>query len=101
VEVDLWQPEFRRITVKAGRDDRLQVRTSNYPGWTAFIDGQAAEIKTGEAGMIVIDLPSGEHNVTLDFRSTPVRRIGGWITLLSSVIVFSLVARAKWKKRII
>jgi 6-pyruvoyl-tetrahydropterin synthase related domain len=97
VKVELWQPEFRRIRVETDRADQLQFRTSNYPGWTASVDGRVTEIKTGDAGMIVIDLPAGEHSVTLDFRSTPVRRMSVLITLISSVILFLLVVIARWR----
>jgi hypothetical protein len=99
VEVELWQPELRRVRVDIDRADRLQFRTSNYPGWTAFVDGKVTEIKTGDAGMIVIDLPAGEHSITLDYRLTPIRRASVWITLISSVLLFSLVVIHKWKSR--
>jgi hypothetical protein len=100
VEVELWQPEFRRVRVETGSADQLQFRTSNYPGWTALVDGKVTEIKTGDAGMIVIDLPAGEHSITLDYRLTAARRVSVWITLISSVLLFSLVVIAKWKSRV-
>ncbi len=99
VEVELWQPEFRRLKVEINRAAQLQFRTSNYLGWTAFVDGKVTEIKTGDAGMIVIDLPAGEHNITLDYRFTPIRLVSVWITLISSGWLFSLVVIAKWKSR--
>jgi hypothetical protein len=99
VNIELWQPEFRRVIVEIDRADQLQFRTSNYPGWTAIVDGRVTEIKTGDAGMIVIDLPAGEHSITLDYRLTPIRRVSVWITLISSVLLFSLIAIAKWKSR--
>jgi uncharacterized membrane protein YfhO len=97
VNVELWQPEFRRIMVETDRADQLRIRTSNYPGWTAFVDGKVTEVNTGDAGMIVIDLPAGEHSVILDYRLTPIRRVSVWITLISSVLLFSLVVIAKWR----
>jgi 6-pyruvoyl-tetrahydropterin synthase related domain len=97
VNVELWQPEFRRIRVETDRADQLRLRTSNYPGWTAFVDGKVTEIKTGDAGMIVIDLPAGEHSITLDFRSTPVRWVSVWLTLISSVLLFLLIVIVKWR----
>jgi Dolichyl-phosphate-mannose-protein mannosyltransferase len=99
VKVELWQPELRRVRVETDRADRLQFRTSNYPGWTALVDGKVTEIKTGDAGMIVIDLPAGEHSITLDYRLTTIRRVSVWITLISSLLLFSLVVIAKWKSR--
>jgi uncharacterized membrane protein YfhO len=99
VEVERWQPEFRRMKVELNGTDRLQIRTSYYPGWAAFVDGKVTEIMTGEAGIIEIDLPAGEHSITLDYRLTPIRRVSVWITLMSFVLLFSLVVIAKWKSR--
>jgi uncharacterized membrane protein YfhO len=97
VKIDVWKPEYRRVSVELEKPDQLQFRTSNYPGWTAFVDRKVTEIRTGEAGMIAIDLPAGAYGVTLDFRPTPVRRISVWITLISSILLFSLVVITKWK----
>jgi uncharacterized membrane protein len=90
VNVELWQPEYRRVRVDLERPDRLEIRTSNYAGWTAFVDREVTEIRTGEAEMIVIDLPPGAHEVTLDFRATTVRQVSVWITLISSISLLSL-----------
>jgi uncharacterized membrane protein len=97
VTVELWQPEFRQVKVELNGADRLQFRTSNYAGWNAFVDGKVTEIKTGDAGMIAIDLPAGEHSITLDFRPTRVRQLSVWITLISSALLFLLLVIAKWR----
>jgi len=90
VKIEVCQPEYRRVRVELEKPDRLLFRTSNYPGWTALVDGKVTEIKTGEAGMIVVDLPAGAHEITLDFRATRVRRISVWITLISSVLLLTI-----------
>jgi 6-pyruvoyl-tetrahydropterin synthase-like protein len=90
VNIELWQPEYRRVRVDLERPDRLEFRTSNYAGWTAVVDGKVAEIRTGENGMIVVDLPAGVHDVTLDFRATTVRQVSVWITLISSISLLAL-----------
>lgn len=76
------------------KPDQLQFRTSNFAGWTATIDGGLAEIKEGAVKNIVIDLPAGAHTVALELRSTPVRRAGNVITILSLALLFSIIGVA-------
>jgi hypothetical protein len=91
VTVERWDPEHRRIHVAAKAEDRLLVRTFNFPGWTATVDGHRVEIITvDEVGQIGIDLQSGEHEVGLDFLDTPVRRTGKQLTLWSFGLLVAL-----------
>ena len=94
VTVEYWAPELRRLRVEAPKPDQLQFRTSNFAGWTAIIDGGLTEIKEGAVKNIVIDAPEGEHTVTLELRSTPVRRAGNVITILSLALLFSITIAA-------
>jgi hypothetical protein len=94
VTVEYWAPELRRLRVEAPKPDQLQFRTSNFAGWTAIVDGGLNEIKEGAVKNIVIDAPEGEHAVTLELRSTPIRRAGNIITILSLAILFSITIAA-------
>jgi hypothetical protein len=103
IQIEIWEPEYRELLVELDRPDRLEIRTSNFDGWTAFIDGRLAAIKKGAVGNIVIDLPAGKHRVTLDFRPTPIRRAAKWITALSFGLLMSILlidrgGRKKWIK---
>ncbi|HSO75779.1 MAG TPA: hypothetical protein VLU47_13165 [Blastocatellia bacterium] len=91
VAIDRWDPEHRRIRVEPQAEDRLVVRTFNFPGWTATVDGKRVEIDTvDEVGQIGIDLQPGAHEVALDFRDTPVRIAARNITLVSLGLLFAL-----------
>jgi hypothetical protein len=94
VTVEYWAPELRRLRVGMEKPDQLQFRTSNFAGWTATVDGGLAEIGEGAVKNIVIDLPEGEHAVTLELRSTTVRRAGNVITILSLALLFSIIITA-------
>jgi hypothetical protein len=98
VTIKRWAPERRELTVELEEPDQLRLRMTNFPGWTALVDGQEIKIKEGAVKNIVVDLPAGEHQVTLDFRSTPIRRASNFITVLSfasliSIICWSAAAR--------
>jgi dolichyl-phosphate-mannose-protein mannosyltransferase len=91
VVVKRWAPEHRRMYVDSQAEDRLLIRTFNFPGWTATIDGQRVEIITGEMGEICIDLQPGAHEVSLEFLDTPVRRSARQITLWSFGLLLGLL----------
>jgi hypothetical protein len=99
VLIEEWRPEFRRLHIELDRPDQLQFRTSNFPGWTAMVDGKIAEIKNGDAGNIVVDLPPGKHEVELEFRSTPIRRASNWATVISFAVLVSLIIVAGRRHR--
>lgn len=54
--------------VRSDRDAVVVVSVSNYPGWSATVNGQTAEIVTADAAFMGIAVPQGEHTVTLRFR---------------------------------
>jgi hypothetical protein len=91
VTVERWEPERRMIHVELREDDQLLIRTFNFPGWAATVDGQRAEITTNEeVGDMSIELKAGTHQVLLDFGDTPVRRAGKTITLWSFALLLAL-----------
>jgi len=94
ITVERWTPEFRQLQVRLAQADQLQFRTRNFAGWTATIDGQTAFIKEDSGSAvknIVVDLPPGNTRVTLEFRSTPIRRASNWITVVSFAALLSIV----------
>jgi len=84
VWVEEWKPEHRVVRAELTDEDELWLRTFNFPGWTATVDGSEAPIRTAEElGDMEIDLAAGHHTVQLEFRDTPARLYGRVITLVS------------------
>jgi hypothetical protein len=91
VEVQEWKPEHRVIKVELTAADELLVRTFNFPGWTATVDGQQVPIKNSEdLADMEIELRPGAHRVTLDFLETEPRRTFRIVTLCSFGILIVL-----------
>jgi len=81
-------------------DDQLLIRTFNFPGWTATVDGNPVALKTAEdLGDIEIDLTAGAHLVTLDFRDTPVRSRFRVVTLGTVGLMCVLTAASVVKRK--
>lgn len=88
VKVEEWKPQHRVIRAEVTDDDSLLVSTFNFPGWTARVDGEPAQINTSEElGDMEIELHSGTHLVTLDFLETPRRRACRLVTLGSACLL--------------
>lgn len=95
VSVEEWKPEHRVVRAELTDDDELLLRTFNFPGWTATVDGREAPIRTAEElGDMEIDLTAGLHTIELDFRDTTVRKQGRVISLASLAVVMVLVCLA-------
>jgi 6-pyruvoyl-tetrahydropterin synthase-like protein len=95
VIVEEWKPQHRVIRANLIDDDDLWVRTFDFPGWTATVDGQQVPIKRSEElGDMEIALPAGSHRITLDFLDTPVRRTFKTVTLSSAGLLIVTVIGA-------
>lgn len=90
---DLWKPEERVLRLSAPAADLLTVRTFNYPGWVATLDGRRAAIGTDpESGAMTFEIPAGEHRLTLEFTNTPPRHAGDWISIVAILVLLAMLA---------
>lgn len=63
-----------------------------YPGWRAYVDWQPAHIYRADVALMAVEVPSGDHEVLLEFRS-PLVAFGLLATLLSA----GILAAAWWR----
>ncbi len=62
---------------------------ASFPGWKVEIDGQEVEWSSdGQQGTIAVEVPGGEHLVSVYFGDTPIRSASDTITLLSIIGLF-------------
>ncbi len=72
------------VRVNAVTDATIQFYTYYYPGWRGYVDGQEVPIRPeGRYGLIALDVPAGEHRVSIKMGSTPPRTLGTVLTALS------------------
>ena len=93
ISVERWDTEHRALRVELNEADRLSIRTFNFPGWTANVNGHPAEIITGpKNGEIVLELAAGDNLVKLDYLDTTPRRTGRNITMISFLLFITILA---------
>jgi hypothetical protein len=78
-----------RVTVTSARPVRF--RQFYFPGWTATLNGQPVEIyPEDELGQITVNVPAGEHIISLKYVGTPIQAVGAGVTMASLVITLGL-----------
>ncbi|MCE5257983.1 MAG: hypothetical protein LLG44_02860, partial [Chloroflexi bacterium] len=93
-----WQPFHMRLYVSLPAQTRLVLRTFYFEGWRATVDGAPVAVTpTTPYGLISLEAPVGEHEVSVQFSSTPVRDAGlalSLATLLAGAL-WTLLARRR------
>jgi len=64
------------------------IRLLYWPGWKLYLDGRLSDFTvTDKTGLIQTTIPLGQHTLTLQLESTPLRTIGKWLTLLAAMVL--------------
>ncbi len=92
----------QEYVVRAGAATDVEAATCYYPGWSASVDGTRVRIwPAARTGTIVFPVPAGTHRVVLTLTATPVRRLGGLLTvaMLGTALVALGAARFARSRR--
>ena len=89
-EVTKWDSEQRRASMNVREPGTVSVRTYFFPGWTAVAGSSVLNTRAGIDGEILVDVPAGRYDLSLEFRPTPVRWLGR--ALSSAVLVLAFAA---------
>ncbi len=86
-------PTWQNWQVEAGEDGASVAFPLLYwPGWEAMVDGQAIELRPVEdLGWAALDLPPGEHHVSLSLARTRLRILAENLSLIALVVLLVLV----------
>ena len=91
---------WAKFSVNSAGNSTIRVNLFEFPSWKIMIDGksvQATVPSTEKWGRMYLNIPSGNHQISLKLQNTPLRTtvniisLVAWLTLLSSPI---------WKKRL-
>jgi hypothetical protein len=88
-----------RASVTAGQPTTVTVNSFVYPGWQAEVNGTAVSITPSPTyGLITFPVPAGQHELTVTFGETPLRRTANGVSLLSLLVTLGLLgASGRWQ----
>lgn len=90
--------------VHAQTDATILDRTFFFPGWRAYVDGSLVPIEFQDQnyrGLITFRVPSGNHDVRVEYQETGVQRVGNSLTILSAagVVAWFVIRRVVTLRR--
>lgn len=89
-EVIRWEPNRRSVVVSAQQPLAMRLKTYNFPGWTATVDGKPVTISSDSDGVQLIPLESGQHRVETTFGSTTPRTLGTALAVSGLLLILGL-----------
>jgi hypothetical protein len=101
VQVLRWRPAQFAARGTAQASFPLALHRFYFPGWQAWIDGQAVSVyPAGELGLVTVDVPAGDHTIALRFGDTSLRRLANGLSMLSLgiwlMLVLPMLRRRPW-----
>jgi len=91
--------EYSALVDSSGAPERLLLKVSFHPFWTAQVDGERAGVDHVAPNLMAVDVPPGRHRVYLRFRN-PGYQKALFIASLFGVIVWCVVGTARdWRRR--
>ena len=97
-EIVRWEPQSREVRVKVDQQSRVRLKTYNFPGWTARVDGQKVPVLSDKDGIQIIDVAPGSHTIKVTFENTLPRIIGALFTAIGFLAVFGLAIADNLKR---
>jgi hypothetical protein len=89
VEVVCYEPDLVEIDLSSPGEGYLVLSDPYYPGWQATVDGAPAVILKADYAFRAVEVPAGDHRVTMAFRPN-TWRIG---LAISAACVLGLLIR--------
>lgn len=90
-EIISWEPQYRNIAVKVDVPSVVRLKTYNFPGWAAEIDGRSTQISSDKDGVQVIPVQPGVHKIEVSFDNTRPRTLGAALTCVAIIAMLGLM----------
>ena len=90
------EPSRIDFSVVANKPSQVKANVFNFPGWQVKIDGQKTQVLDNDRlKLITFSVPSGKHQVEVEFKNTPIRSLANTISLVSLLILLFFIPSEK------
>ena len=81
----------------------LRFATFYFPGWEVLLDNEVPlqTYPSTSLGLLTVDLPAGEHSVTVHWVGTTTQKVAGMLSLVALVVLAWVVWRRQWMRGLI
>lgn len=84
--------------IESEHPTRIRIPQFDFPAWQVYLAGKLVPHETDpKTGLILIELPSGEHEINVYWKRLPSEWIGFGISLLA-IFIFTLIALIQRRK---
>ena len=95
------RPSKIKFSTISDNVSKLQIKIYNFPGWQARVDNLLVPISDNNSlKLITLDVPSGSHQIELEFKNTPIRSLANLISVMS-ILAIIIVILKPWLMRFI
>ncbi len=85
IQPPIAQGTLQEYVINAEQESVIKFRTLYFPGWVAYVNGEARTLSPNLQGHLQLSVAAGEQRVKLKFEDTPPRRMGKLISLVSLI----------------
>ena len=97
IRVQRWEAEEREFTVDMRQDGGVALKLFAYPAWRVEVNGRVVVPETKANGQMLVPLEAGMSRVSVRLEKTRDRKLGGWISFGSMLLVGVMLVRG-WKR---
>jgi len=97
VLVTSFAPEEITLDIDTTENAILSLSLPHYPGWRALLNEKATDISRAYAGLIAIEIPAGQHRLSLEFEPLSYA-LGALISLASWLALALLALTTIWRR---
>lgn len=92
------KPHRFSYNINSRKPTQVKANVFNFPGWEVSIDGEKVDIDDkNRLKLIILNIPTGDHQVKIEFKNTPIRTIANLITLATIIVMTMIVLRTRWR----
>lgn len=88
-KIEKWTATERVFRLSDGEAAKARVAVMYHPNWKAKVNGSDAVTSGDENGALLVDVPSGDANVEVDFVETPVTMACHWLSKAAWLFIFT------------
>jgi 6-pyruvoyl-tetrahydropterin synthase related domain len=96
IHIERWTAEKKLLSVDVLHPATIALKLVNYPAWRAEVNGQPATLGSKPpTSQVVLPLVAGHNEITVTFRQTTDRTLGGILSLISALVLAGIALRRR------